>query len=126
MGSFQHTLIEIAINHLMSLFHESARFGFFLLDDQGRHIRPFQFFKQGGHRRPVAKDHDMIFDARNFLRQPRLEPFLEEWNQVNGKNQKDDEYADELHQHHVQDHQRVPPVRIRPVTGRRQAFPRPL
>ena len=57
----------------MSTLHEPARFGLVLLNHQRGDIGMLQFFEQGGDRRPVAKDHDVIFDARNFVRQARLE-----------------------------------------------------
>ena len=36
-----------------------------------------------------------------------------------GKNQEDQKYADELHQHHEKDHERMRPLRIGAVAGSR-------
>jgi hypothetical protein len=51
-------------------------------------VGALQFLKQGRHRRPVVKDHDMIARRWRLLGEAGFEALFEKRDQVDGKTRK--------------------------------------
>jgi len=71
-------------------------------------------------------DHDVIRQRRLARWRPRLEPLLEERDQVDRHHQEDQDDAEELHGDDEQHHERVLPVAIVAIAGGRDRLGGPL
>ena len=62
-----HAFVEVAVYHVMSLFHEMTRIGFIFIDDHGGDIGLFEFGHQRCDRRAVVENDHMILRVGGIL-----------------------------------------------------------
>ena len=96
------------------------------LDDERRDARRREILDERLDGGAGAIDDDVVAEPwLGLARQTFLEPFLQEWHEVDRDDEEHEEDTDELQEHDEESHRRMAPPRIGPVAAKPRRGARP-